>query len=140
MHYLKEEEKYAFNFVPMVGQRMFPVNILDFFEFVMMLDKIDESMIWHQRYGHFNFNAMKLLYTKNMVQGLPYISFEDQVCEGYIFEKQQRVPLPLDQAWRARAPLELIHADLCEPTKTPSLNGSMYFFLVVDDYTRMSWV
>ena len=84
----------------MVGRRMFPVNILDFFEFFMMLDKIDESMIWHQRYGHLNFNAMKLLYMKNMVQGLPSISFEDQVCEVYIFEKQNRVPLPLGQAWR----------------------------------------
>ena len=37
----------------------------------MMLDKIDKSTIWHQRYGHLYFNAMKLLYTKNMVQGLP---------------------------------------------------------------------
>ena len=28
----------------------------------MMLDKIDKSRIWHQRYGHLYFNAMKLLY------------------------------------------------------------------------------
>ena len=60
-------------FVPMVGQRMFPINILDFFEFSIISNKIDESMIWHQMYGHLYFNAMKVLYTKNMVQGLPYI-------------------------------------------------------------------
>ena len=24
--------------------------------------------------------------------------------------------------------------------KTPSLNGSKYFFLIVDDYIRISWV
>ena len=47
---------------------------------------------------------------------------------------------PLGPAWRARAPLELIHAYLCGLMKTPSLNGSMYFFLIVDDYTSMSWI
>ena len=61
----------------------------------MMLDKIDESMICHQRYGHLHFNAMKLLCTKNVVQGLPSISFEDRVCEGCIFDKQYRVPFAL---------------------------------------------
>ena len=39
-------------FVPAVCQRMFLVNILGLFEFVMMSDKIDKSMIWHERYGH----------------------------------------------------------------------------------------
>ena len=34
----------------------------------------------------------------------------------------------------------MIHADLCGPMKTPSLNGSRYFFLIVDDYKRVSWV
>ena len=47
-------------FVLMVGRTMFPINILDLFEFSMMSYKIDESMIWNQRYGHLHFNAMKL--------------------------------------------------------------------------------
>ena len=72
-------------FVPMVGRRMFLVNILYLFEFAIISDEIDESIIWHQRYGHLHFNSMKLLYTKNMVEGLPSISFENQVYEGCIF-------------------------------------------------------
>ena len=67
----------------------------------MISDKIDESMIWHQRYGHLHFNAMNLLHTKNMVDGIPFISFENQVCEGYIFGKQHRVSFLLGLAWRA---------------------------------------
>ena len=50
-------------FVPMIGRRMFLVNILDLFEFLMMSDNTDKSMIWHQRYGHLHFNVMKLLDT-----------------------------------------------------------------------------
>ena len=74
---------------------MFQIDILDLFEFAMMSEKIDESMVWHKRYGHFHFNAIKLLYTKNMFQGLPTISFKNHVCEGCIFGKQHRVPFPL---------------------------------------------
>ena len=36
--------------------------------------------------------------------------------------------------------LELVHADLCGPMKTESLNGSRYFLMFTDDLTRMSWV
>lgn len=33
----------------------------------------------------------------------------------------------------------MIHADLCESTETPSLQGEMYFMLFIDDYTIMMW-
>ena len=83
---------------------------------------------------------MKSLYTKNMVQGLQYISFKDRICEGCIFGKQHTVLFPLGPACKARSLLQLIHADLCGPMRTPSLNSSRYFFLIVDDYTRINWV
>ena len=119
--------------VPTVGRRMFSVNILDLFEFSMISHQYDESMIWHQSYGHLHFNPMNFFHTKIMVQGLASISIEDQVCEGCIFGKQHRVPFPLGLAWRARGPLKLIHTDLCGLMKTPSLNGSRYFFHIVDE-------
>ena len=97
-------------------------------------------MISNQSSGHLHFNAMKLLYTNNMVQGLTSISLEDQVDEGCILGKQHRVPFPLGPAWRAQAPLELIHSDLCGPMKTRCLNGRKYFFLILDDYTIMNRV
>ena len=36
-------------------------------------------------------------------------------------------------------PLEIIHADLCGPTRNPTLQGERYFSLFVDEYTRMMW-
>ena len=77
----------------------------------MISDMIDESLIWHQKYGHLHFNAMKLLYTNNMVEGLPSISFENQVCEGCIYGKQHRVSFTLSPAWRARAQLGCHYVD-----------------------------
>ena len=73
-------------FVPTVGRRMFSVNILDLFEFAMISHKYDESMIWHQRYGHLHFNPMNFFHTKIMVQGLASISIEDQVVKDVFLE------------------------------------------------------
>ena len=37
-------------------------------------------------------------------------------------------------------PLEIIHADVCGPTRNQALQGERYFVLFVDDYTRMMWI
>ena len=37
-------------------------------------------------------------------------------------------------------PLELMHTDLHGPMRTKGLEGELYFMLLVDDYTRMTWV
>lgn len=37
-------------------------------------------------------------------------------------------------------PLELVHTNLCGPTRTKSLQGDSYFILFIDDFTRMAWV
>jgi transposase InsO family protein len=37
-------------------------------------------------------------------------------------------------------PLEIVHTYLCVPTRTKILQGERYFMLLIDDYTRMTWV
>ena len=34
----------------------------------------------------------------------------------------------------------MVHTDICGPMRTPSLSGSKYFVLFIDDLTRMCWV
>ncbi|GKA83570.1 retrovirus-related pol polyprotein from transposon TNT 1-94 [Tanacetum coccineum] len=43
-------------------------------------------------------------------------------------------------SWRASRHLELVYSDLCGLMDTDSLNGNRYFFLLIDAYSRMSWV
>ncbi|CAI7729729.1 unnamed protein product [Closterium sp. NIES-53] len=40
----------------------------------------------------------------------------------------------------AKAPLALVHMDVVDPTRAPSLSGSHYFLTIVDDHTRAVWV
>ncbi|RZC11614.1 Retrovirus-related Pol polyprotein from transposon TNT 1-94 [Glycine soja] len=54
-------------------------------------------------------------------------------------DKMHRLPFP-KTSWRAKAPLQLVHADIWGPSSTPSFGGRRYFLLFVDDYTRMMWV
>ncbi|KAA0050875.1 putative leucine-rich repeat receptor-like protein kinase [Cucumis melo var. makuwa] len=52
-----------------------------------LLEK-DPNWIWHLRFGHLNFDGLRLLARKNMVKGLPYIKHPDQLCEGCLHGKQ----------------------------------------------------
>ncbi|GJR97962.1 integrase, catalytic region, zinc finger, CCHC-type containing protein [Tanacetum coccineum] len=36
--------------------------------------------------------------------------------------------------------LELLHMDLCEPIRVASINGKKYILVIVDDYSRYTWV
>ena len=37
-------------------------------------------------------------------------------------------------------PLELLHLDLFGPSRTPSLRGKSYTYVIVDDFSRYTWV
>ena len=37
-------------------------------------------------------------------------------------------------------PLELLHLDLMGPTRTESLGGKRYIMVVIDDFTRYTWI
>lgn len=84
--------------------------------------------------------GLKLLYNKEMVKGLPLIGSTDKVCEGCILGKQHRDSFPVGKSWRASKPLELVHAYICGPMQTLSLNKNKYFIIFVDDFSRRTWV
>ncbi|KAA0032987.1 copia protein [Cucumis melo var. makuwa] len=61
----------------------------------------DPNWIWHLRFGHLNFDGLRLLARKNMVKGLPYVKLPDQLCEGCLHGKQSRKSFPQESSWRA---------------------------------------
>jgi transposase InsO family protein len=125
--------------VGMSRNNVFPLSMPSNERISLKCEHVDDSHLWHLRYGHLNYQGLQLLKKRNMVVGLPSIQNNDRICEGCIYGKMHRLPFP-KTAWRARAPLELVHADICGPTRTPSLNNKRYFLLFVDDYTRMMWI
>ena len=118
---------------------LFPLDMKSFQPAAFSSKSTDDSYLWHLRYGHLNNKGLQLLKQKNMVVGLPEIKTDNAVCEGCIYGKMHRLLFP-KTAWRSQAPLELVHSDICGPTRTPSLGNKRYFLLFVDDYTRMIWI
>ena len=54
--------------------------------------------------------------------------------------KQTKAKHPGTQTSATSRPLELLHLDLIGPTRTESLGGKRYIMVMVDDYTRYTWV
>nr|GEY00760.1 retrovirus-related Pol polyprotein from transposon TNT 1-94 [Tanacetum cinerariifolium] len=106
----------------MTKNRMFP---LDFSTDVVFMSKnLEESELWHLRYGHLNYRGLQLLKSKEMVANLPSIVHMKQVCDKCVLEKQTKMSFPVGKSKRATDLLELVHADLCGPIRTESLEGA----------------
>lgn len=95
--------------------------------------------VWHRRLGHLNRRSMKLL-RQGMVSGISYDDSRFEPCVACIQGKQNRLPFPKKSYNRATELLELVHTDLCGPMPCPSLSGSKYFLLFIDDYSRKTFV
>ena len=109
-----------------------PVCLLSSFE--------DTAWKWHARYGHLNFQSLRQLGQRSMVQGMPSIEHVEQLCDGCLVGKQRRAPFPRESVNRASKVLELVHGDLCGPITPATPSGNKYFLLVVDDFSRYMWI
>ena len=61
------------------------------------------------------------------------------ICKEFQLGKQTRISF-----WSKKncsnELLELVHTNLCGPSKVKILQGYKYFMLLIDDYSRMVWV
>ena len=104
------------------------------------LNLTDDSWLWHRRLGHINFDNLVKISKLGVVRNLPkIIKPSNPICKHCQLGKQTRVSFKTKEHSSSK-PLELVHIDLCGPTRTKSLQGESYFMLFVDDFTRMCWV
>ncbi|KAG7594688.1 Zinc finger CCHC-type [Arabidopsis thaliana x Arabidopsis arenosa] len=100
---------------------------------------ISEANRWHARLGHVNLETIKNMMQKELVQGLPHISFEKEICESCLLGKQARQVFPKATLFRAAKILELVHDDLCGPITPRTTAGNRYVFVLIDDHSRYMW-
>lgn len=138
--YKDKTKKNLLDEIPMAKNKSFPLSLDGSEKHALTVSLLDENWSWHHRYGHLSFKNLKFLFERNMVNGLPSIKYMDKICESCILGKHHQDAFPKHSSWRASNPIELVHADLCGPMQTVSLNSSKYFVVFVDDYRRMTWV
>jgi hypothetical protein len=75
-----------------------------------------------------------------MVKWLPGIQQPTRSCESCILAKHHKDKFIYGVSYRAKAPLEFFHTDLCGWMKMSSLIGNVYFMTFIDDFSRKTWV
>ncbi|GKE16017.1 retrovirus-related pol polyprotein from transposon TNT 1-94, partial [Tanacetum coccineum] len=100
-----------------------------------------KSWLWHRRLSHLNFGAIKHLARHDLVRGIPKLKFEnDHLCSAYAMGKSKKKPHKPKFKDTNQEKLYLLHMDLCGPMRVASVNGKKYILVIVDDYSRFTWV
>jgi transposase InsO family protein len=85
-------------------------------------------------------NLHKLLKGEHIL-GLTNVHFEkNRVCSACQSGKKVGVHHPPKNIMTTDRPLELLHMDLFDPIAYTSIDGSKYCLVIVDDYSRFTWV
>ncbi|KAJ9550670.1 hypothetical protein OSB04_014715 [Centaurea solstitialis] len=102
---------------------------------------LSESSLWHRRMCHMNFKNMNKLVKGNLVRGLPTKEFScDDHCVSCLKGKQHKSTHKSKEVNTISTPLQLLHMDLFGPTNVMSIGKKSYCLVIVDDYSRFTWV
>nr|GFA82969.1 retrovirus-related Pol polyprotein from transposon TNT 1-94 [Tanacetum cinerariifolium] len=115
-----------------------------------------KSWLWHQRLSHLNFDTINDLARNDLVAGLPKFKYHKEhlfpSClpkfkyhKEHLFPyceqgKSKRASHPPKPVLNSRQRLHLLHMDLCGPMRIASINRKRYVLVIVDDYSRYTWV
>ena len=102
-------------------------------------DASNMVLLWHRRLGHPGREKMSLI--SQAVEGIPNLrvknSLECNTCSLTKSIRSQSRKAPLNPATKR---LERTFIDTWGPYKYPSIGGKRYMLVIVDEYSRMSWV
>ncbi|GJZ33883.1 retrovirus-related pol polyprotein from transposon TNT 1-94 [Tanacetum coccineum] len=101
----------------------------------------NKSWLWHQHLNHLNFGTINDLARKDLVRGLPRLKFEkDHLCSACQLGKSKKhTHKPKTENTNLEV-LNTLHMDLCGPMQVQTINGKKYILVIIDDYSRFTWV
>ena len=100
----------------------------------------ENSWLWQRRLGHANMELLSKLSKLDLVKDFPITKFvKDKICNASQLGKQTK-SFKKKKVISTSRPIELLHMDLFGPIRTANLSGKLYVFVIVDDYSRYTWV
>ena len=110
---------------------------------VCLLAKASEGWLWHRRLGHAGMRNLHTLAKKKHVIGIENVKFlKDHLCGACEAGKMTKAKHPAKTIMTTTRPFELLHMDLFGPNHYSAVtnDASLYGFVIVDDYSRYTWV
>ncbi|GJW95998.1 retrovirus-related pol polyprotein from transposon TNT 1-94 [Tanacetum coccineum] len=100
-----------------------------------------KSWLWHQCLSHLNFDITNDLVKNDLVTGLPKFKYhKEHLCPSCKQGKIKNASHPPKHVPNSKQMLYLLYMDLCGPMRVESINGKRYVLVIVDDYSRYTWV
>nr|GEW46231.1 hypothetical protein [Tanacetum cinerariifolium] len=100
-----------------------------------------KSCLWHQRLSLLNFDTINDLAKNDLVFGFPKFKYAKEhlcpFCEQGKSKRASHLPKPVSNS---KQRLHLLQMDLCGPMRVASFNSKWYVLVIVDDYSRYTWV
>ncbi|GKA44003.1 retrovirus-related pol polyprotein from transposon TNT 1-94 [Tanacetum coccineum] len=110
---------------------------------IYLLSKVSKtkSWLWHHRLSHLNFGTINKLANDGLARGIPRLKLQkDHLCSACALGKSNKSSHQPKAKDTNQEKLYLLHMDLCAPMRVTSINGKMYILVIVDDYSRFTWV
>ncbi|KAL8091492.1 hypothetical protein AgCh_033925 [Apium graveolens] len=102
---------------------------------------IEENLNWHKKLSHLNFNNINELVKKDLVRGMPKTVFApDGLCDSCQKVKQIKSSFKSKTESSILEPYHLLHVDLFGPVNVMSIAKKKYAMIIVDEFTRYTWV
>lgn len=96
---------------------------------------------WHRRLGHIGFDHLVRISGTDLIRGLPKLKSEkDLVCSPCRHGKMVAAPHFPISVIITDGPGQLLHMDTVGPSRVQSVGGKWYILVIVDDYSRYSWM
>jgi transposase InsO family protein len=106
-----------------------------------LIAKTNMGWLWHRRLAHVGMKNLHKLLNGEKILGLTNVHFEkDRICSACQAGKHVRVHHPHKNIMTTDRPLELLHMDIFGPITYISIGGSKYCLVIMDDYSRFTWV
>nr|GEW11052.1 integrase, catalytic region, zinc finger, CCHC-type, peptidase aspartic, catalytic [Tanacetum cinerariifolium] len=101
----------------------------------------NKSWLWNRHLNHMNFGTFNDLARNYLVRGLLRLKFEkDQLCLACQLGKSKKHSYKPKAEDTIMEVLHTLHIDLCGLMRVQSINGKKYILVIIDDYSRFTWV
>jgi hypothetical protein len=96
---------------------------------------------WHRTLGHLSFDLLCRLSGLGLLLVLPLLKFENNLicalcCHGKMIDASHS---PVN-TMMTEQPRQLLHMDIVGLSQVRSMGGKWYVLVIIDDYSRYSWV
>jgi transposase InsO family protein len=106
-----------------------------------LIAKTNMSWLWHRRLAHVGMRNLHKLQKEGHILGLMNVAFEkDRPCGACQAGKQVGAPHRTKNIMTTTRPLKMLHMDLFGPIAYISISGNKYGPVIIDDYSRFTWV